>query len=228
MIEIIFVNVVHHIGYHSSILLLTYSTKPIYMMLDIDTLLAWGAVFKKINNGELIFQEGAQSSFYYQLVEGKVRWVNINEDGKEFIQVMIEPGECFGEFALFDDEPFAATAIADEDSVIIRLHKSIFMQLIKENTDLHFDFTRLLTQRLRFKFLILKELANHNPENSISTLLTYFKQTQKNICTKCHKLKLTRQQIADMTGLRVETVIRTMKSMQQKGELQITKGKVYC
>ncbi len=197
-------------------------------MIDIDTLLAWGAVFKKVSAGEIIFQEGTHSSFYYQLVEGKVRWVNINDEGKEFIQVMIEPGDCFGEFALFDDAPFAATAIADENSVIIRLHKATFSELIQENTDLHFKFTKLLTQRLRFKFMILKELANHNPENSISTLLTYFKQTHKNICSKCNKLQLTRQQIADMTGLRVETVIRTMKQMQQKGQLQITRGKVYC
>ncbi|HMU11690.1 MAG TPA: Crp/Fnr family transcriptional regulator, partial [Ferruginibacter sp.] len=171
------------------------------MMIDIDMLLAWGAAYKKLSAGELIFQEGNQSSFYYQLVSGKVRWVNINDEGKEFIQTIIEPGECFGEFPLFDDEPFAASAIADEDSVIIRLHKASFLQLIKENTEIHFAFTRLLTQRLRFKFLILKELATHNPENSISTLLGYFKQNKKNICTKCNRLKLTRQQIADMTGL---------------------------
>jgi CRP-like cAMP-binding protein len=198
------------------------------MQIDIDTLLAWGAAYKKVAAEEIIFQEGMQSSFYYQLVSGKVRWVNINDEGKEFIQTIIEPDECFGELPLFDDEPFAASAIADEDSVIIRLHRSSFQQLLKENPDLHFEFTRLLTQRLRFKFLILKELANHNPENSISTLLNYFKQTQKNICTKCNRLKLTRQQIAGMTGLRVETVIRTMKFMQSKGNLQITKGKVYC
>lgn len=198
------------------------------MMIDIDTLLAWGAAYKKVAAGETIFHEGAQSSFYYQLVSGRVRWVNINDEGKEFIQTIIEPNECFGEFPLFDDEPFAASAIADTDAVIIRLHRSSFHQLLKENPDLHFQFSRLLTERLRFKFLILKELAKHNPENSISTLLHYFKQNRKNICTKCNKLNLTRQQIADMTGLRVETVIRTMKSMQQKGELQIAKGKVYC
>ncbi len=197
------------------------------MMIDINTLLAWGAAYKKIAAGEIIFQEGTPSSFYYQLVTGKVRWVNINEEGNEFIQTIIEPDECFGEFPLFDDEPFAASAIADEASVIIRLHRSSFYQLLKENPELHFKFSRLLTQRLRFKFLILKELAKHNPENSISTLLNYFKQTQKNICTKCNRLKLTRQQIADMTGLRVETVIRTMKTMQSKGEIQISKGKVY-
>lgn len=198
------------------------------MKIDIDTLLAWGAAYKKIAAGDIIFREGSESTFYYQLVSGKIRWVNINDEGKEFIQTIIEPDECFGELPLFDGEPFAASAIADEDSVIIRLHQSSFHQLLKENPELHFEFTRLLTQRLRFKFLILKELANHNPEGSISTLLNYFKQTQKNICTKCNRLKLTRQQIADMTGLRVETVIRTMKHMQSKGNLQITKGKVYC
>ena len=198
------------------------------MMIDIDILLAWGAAYKKISAGECIFQEGAHSSFYYQLVSGKVRWVNINEEGKEFIQTLIEPGECFGEFPLFDDEPFAASAIADEDSVIIRLHKASFLQLIKENPEIHFAFTRLLTQRIRFKFLILKELATHNPENSISTLLSYFKQNKKNICSKCNRLKLTRQQIADMTGLRVETVIRTMRNMHLNGLLRIDKGKVYC
>ncbi len=198
------------------------------MKIDIDILLAWGGAYKKVSAGEIIFHEGMESSFYYQLVSGKVRWVNINNAGKEFIQTIIEPDECFGELPLFDGEPFAASAIADQDSVIIRLHQSTFHQLMKENPDLHFDFTKLLSQRLRFKFLILKELANHNPENSISTLLGYFKKTKKNICIKCNLIKLTRQQIADMTGLRVETVIRTMKSMQLKGHLQITKGKVYC
>ncbi len=198
------------------------------MMIDIDMLLAWGAAYKKLSAGEMIFREGTHSSFYYQLVSGKVRWVNINDDGKEFIQTFIDPGECFGEFPLFDDEPFAASAIADEDSVIIRLHKSSFLQLIKENPEIHFAFTRLLTQRLRFKFLILKELAAHNPEHSITTLLSYFKQNKKNICTKCNRLKLTRQQIADMTGLRVETVIRTMRNMHSHGLLRIDKGKVYC
>lgn len=198
------------------------------MMIDIDLLLAWGAAYKKVSAGEMIFREGGNCSFYYQLVSGKVRWVNINDEGREFIQTIIEPGECFGELPLFDDEPYAASAIADEDSVIIRLHKITFLQLIKENPEIHFAFSKLLTERLRFKFLMLKELATHNPESSISTLLSYFKEHKKNICTKCNRLKLTRQQIADMTGLRVETVIRTMRNMHSMGLLRIDKGKVYC
>lgn len=197
-------------------------------MIDIDTLLTWGAAFKKLSAGEVIFHEGTESHFYYQLVNGRVKWVNINEDGREFLQTIIEPGESFGELPLFDDKPFAATAIADTDSIILRLEKSTFLKLLKENQSIHFAFTRLITERLRFKFFIIKEIAEHNPEHSISTLLQYLKKSGRNVCPECAQVKLTRQQIADMIGLRVETVIRTIKNLQAKGQLTINKGKVYC
>lgn len=49
-----------------------------------------------------------------------------------------------------------------------------------------------------------------------------------NMCPKCNKLLLTRQQLANMTGLRVETVIRTIKDLEEKKIVSIQKGKVYC
>jgi len=198
------------------------------MTIDIDTLLTMGAAYKKVSAGEVIFHEGSMCSFYYQLESGSVKWVNINDDGNEFLQNVIEPGECFGEIPLFDDMPYAASAIAETDSVVIRLHRSEFHQLIMERPDIHFSFTKLMAERLRFKFMLLKELSNHDPEQSISKLLQYFKEKKKNVCGKCNKVNLTRQQIANMTGLRVETVIRTIRNLHDKGQLVIEKGKVYC
>ncbi len=198
------------------------------MTIDINTLLAWGGTYKKVPSGDTIFREGNICSFYHQLVSGNIRWININDDGKEILQIMIEPGEVFGELPLFDNGVFAATTIANEDSVIIRLSKVTFHQLLKENPEIHFTFSKLLAERLRFKFMIVRELANHNPEHSISSLFTYFKDTKKNICSDCNRIKLTRQQIADMTGLRVETVIRAIRNMHRKGEVLVDKGKVYC
>lgn len=197
------------------------------MIIDINTLLAWGAVYKKVGRDEVIFAEGAECSYYNQLVSGIVKWVNINEEGKEYIQTMIEPGECFGELPLFDDGLYAASAIADEEVVLIRLRKNTFLQLIKENDEIHFAFTKLLAKRVRFKFLLLKSIAYHAPEVRIAALLNYLKKENKNFCTNCNQLKLTRQQIADMTGLRVETVIRSMRIMHDKGHLVIERGKVY-
>lgn len=197
-------------------------------MIDIDLLLKMGAAYKKLNTDDIIFEEGQTCFFYYQLISGKVRWVNIDDYGKECIHSIVEPGESFGELPLFDDEVYAATAIADEDSVIIRLRKCRFLELLKENGEINFAFTRLLTKMLRFKLSIIKSFASHCPENRIATILNQLKQENKNFYNNCNQLKFTRQQIADMTGLRVETVIRTMRKMHNKGKLVIEKGKVHC
>eukprot|EP01136_Pigoraptor_vietnamica_P011922 Opistho-1_new@51297 len=133
------------------------------MMIDIDLLLACGAAYKKVATGEIIFQEGTPCHFYYQLVSGSVRWVNIDEEGNEYIQTLIDPGECFGEIPLFDEGPYAATAIAEEDAVLIRLHRNSFTQLLKDSPEIHFSFTRLLAKRVRFKFLLIKSLALYAP-----------------------------------------------------------------
>lgn len=198
------------------------------MIVDIDLLLAYGATYKKIFKGNIIFTEGDACLFYYQLIAGRVSWLNINDDGKEFIQMLIEPGECFGELPLFDNEPYGESAIADEDSVVIRLYKPVFNQLIRENVAIHFNFSKLLAQRIRFGFMLLHSFACHDPAKRIKTLLNYLKKENKNFCNESNQLKLTRQKIADMTGLRVETVIRAMRHMHEEGLVLIENGKVFC
>lgn len=197
-------------------------------MIDVDLLLAWGGAYKKVKAGEVIFMEGQTCSFYHQLVSGNIRWVNVSDEGKDNVLSMIKSGESFGEYPLFDNGPFLATAIAVSDSIIIRLHKPTFLQLLKENSDFNFAFTQLFSKRLRFKLSVIKSFSSHCPEKIIANLLNHLKSDKKNFCSDCFQLKLTRQQIADMTGLRVETVIRTMRHMHEKGELLISKGKVYC
>ena len=198
------------------------------MVVDIDTLLAWGGCYKTLKAGDIVFREEATCYFYYQLVSGCVKWVNIDDEGNEFIQHFVGPGNCFGELPIFDDEPYTASAIAESDSVVIYLQKPVFKELLKQRPALHFTISKLMAQRLRYKFQLSKELAYHNPEQCIAFLLSYLKQTHQYVCDKCNKVNLTRQQIAGMTGLRVETVIRAIRSLHQKGELLIDKGKVYC
>src|SRR5262245_52667776 len=135
------------------------------MMIPIDTLLAWGATYKRVAAEETIFREDTEGHFYYQLVSGSVRWINITDDGREFIQSMIEPGESFGQLTLFDDATYGASAIANKESVVLRLHKKTFLQLLKEDPEAHFAFSRLMAHRMRFKFILLKELAFSDPEH---------------------------------------------------------------
>ena len=70
-------------------------------MIDIDLLITWGTAYKKLNTDDTIFEGGQTCFFYYQLISGKVRWVNIDDYGKECIHSIVEPGESFGELPFF-------------------------------------------------------------------------------------------------------------------------------
>jgi len=111
---------------------------------------------------------------------------------------------------------------------VIRLQKATFHQFLIDNPDILLSITGLLARRLRFKFFMLKELMNHEPEQRIVALIEYLKKNKHYICCKCGRVNLTRQQIANMTCLRVETVIRAMRNMHEQGTIDIKKGKVYC
>lgn len=194
-------------------------------MIDIEVLLSYGAAYRDVQKGEVIFQEGTEGRYFHQLVKGRVKWLNIDEEGKEFVQKFIVEGESFGELPLLDDGPYVSTAIADEDSRLIRLPKKQFLLMLAENPDIHFSITRLMTQRLRDKFIILKEVAQHDPERKVSAILDLYRK--ENFDEKGNlKVELTRKEIANMTGLRVETVIRTIRGLQDKGLLDIEHGKV--
>ncbi|HLP38742.1 Crp/Fnr family transcriptional regulator [Lacibacter sp.] len=197
-------------------------------IIDLDLLLAWGATFHNLEKGQVLFCEDDPAHFYYQVVEGRIKMCNCNEEGKEFIQGMFEAGESFGEPPLFDGGIYPASAEADEASVVIRLRKENFLQLLKENFDIHFGFTQTLARRLRFKSLISKEISSYGPMHRVSTLLQEYKKSRGIAENELLKIELTRQQIADMTGLRVETVIRSIRELERNGHLKIERGKVYC
>lgn len=196
-------------------------------MIDINLLLSKGATNKRLIPEEILFSEGEPCEYYYQVVRGQIRWVNFNKEGNEYLQTLVEKGESIGELPLFDGGGYAATAIASKASQVLRLPKEAFHQLLVEHPPIHFAFSQLLTKRLRFKFFLLKEMASNNPEKLISAFLTYLHEKKDHVCAVCSQVMLTRKQIAEMTGLRVETVIRVMRNLNEKGVIQIHKRKAY-
>lgn len=196
-------------------------------MLDISLLLDKGATYREIAPGEMLFEEGSIASFYYQLISGRIRWANLLANGKEVLHRIVEPGESFGELPLFDGETYAASAIADAPGKVIRLRVESFHELLRERPEIHFAFSKLFVERLRFSFLLTNTLSANSPEFILETLIDYFNQKGKYICKECNRLLLTRQQLANITGLRVETVIRTIKNMQRDEKLNVIKGKVF-
>ncbi len=196
-------------------------------MINTNLLLARGASYKKLIPREILFAEGEPCEYYYQVVRGQLRWVNFNKEGDEYLQTLVEKSESIGELPLFDGDVYAATAIANKSSLVLRLPKEAFHQLLIEQPEIHFAFSKLLTQRLRFKFFLLKEMANHDSEKIITALLNYLHKKKDHVCVVCNQVRSNRRQISEMTGLRVETVIRVMRNLNEKGVIQIHNRKAY-
>lgn len=203
-------------------------------MIDKDILLKYGGKAVAFKKNEILFHAGASALYYYQLQEGAVKMITYSEDGQEFIQGIFSPGDSFGEPPLFCDFPYPSTAIFIEDAVVMRLSKENFFKLLQENFEIHLKFDRVLCNRLKYKSMILSDISFHDPEHRIMSLLKHLKGNNathehsgrmiRN--AKPYVVPFTRQQLADMSGLRVETVIRTVKKMEEKGKLEIVGRKI--
>jgi CRP-like cAMP-binding protein len=190
-------------------------------------LLQWGAGEKKYNKGEYLFSEGDQAMYYFQVKTGKIKMFNLNEDGKLFIQGIFEKGDSFGEPPIFADTAYPAGAVAEENSVVYRLNRKVFIDLLKENPELHLQFTQVLADRLLYKSMQLREISGFNPEHRILSIFKYLKKEHQPFSDEKFEIKLTRQDIADLTGLRVETIIRAVKTLEKQKSIEIINHKIY-
>lgn len=195
------------------------------MLVDYDILITWGAIAKKYNKGEYIFHEGEPSHFFFQLIEGKVKMINTNFDGKEFTQSEFRNGDSFGEPLLFIDEPYPSTAQAVEDSVILKIKKEKFIELLDEYPALQKKLITLFAQRIYNKSITAREIINNSPEARILAFLHSYKKNEK-LGETPSEIPYTRQEIANFTGLRVETVIRTLRKMKDENKVNIINRKL--
>jgi CRP/FNR family transcriptional regulator len=197
------------------------------MQIDLDILFTWGAVAKKYHKDEIIFYEDDLALFYFQIIEGSVKMFCTNEDGKDFTQGIFKKGSSFGEPPLFLDEIYPSNAIAQEDSVIIKISKDKFLTIIEEYPDINKRFMQLLALRIFNKTLTTKAVVNSKPEYRIKAFLEHFKKENANEIKGKVQIPYTRQEIANFTGLRVETVIRTLTQMKNEKKVEITNHKLF-
>lgn len=190
--------------------------------MEITRLIEKGFIVKKFKKDAIIYEPGMQPKNVYFIKTGEVRMVTISDGGKEFIQGVFKAGQYFGEPALLIDRPYLAYTIVNKDSEIIQVSSAGFFALIEEEPDFSMALIKTLSNRLFYKSMMLEELANEKADHRLLTLINYL----LNDIEVGDSLKFTRQDLADMTGLRVETVIRGVKLLNAKGLIKMIKGKI--
>jgi CRP-like cAMP-binding protein len=186
----------------------------------------YGATVVQKDKGEAVFVEGEKAQAFFIVKSGQVKMLNMSEEGKEFNQGYFTRTQSFGEPPFFTEECYPVSAIATVRSDIWRVDRINFMRLLRENVDIHLHITRALSKRLIYKSRMLSEIALEEAEQRIKSLLRHLRETLHE--GQGHDIvPFSRQQLADMAGLRVETVIRIIKDLEQKGLAKLTKeGKI--
>ncbi len=94
--------------------------------------------------GEVIFEQGAEGSAFYVVVEGAIRISRGQTD-----LATLGAREGFGEMAILDRETRSATATANVATTLLRLDRDSFDRAVESNPVVARGIYRVLTERLR-------------------------------------------------------------------------------
>jgi len=197
-------------------------------MIPEEILQRFAAEKKTFEKGAHLFHEGAAARYYFQVRNGEIKMYGASADGREFIQGIFTDGDSFGEPPLLNGKPYVTHAVALRDSEVWMLPKTAFLLMLRESPDAALAVCSRLADRLYYKSLMSMEISSEEPEHRLLRLFDFLKfDWAKSDPGHQYLINLTRQQLADLTGLRVETVIRTVKSLEKKGAVKIVGRKIF-
>ncbi|HMW93901.1 MAG TPA: Crp/Fnr family transcriptional regulator [Chitinophagales bacterium] len=199
------------------------------MHIDYNILIAYGGIAKRINKGDFIFKQDSLPLFYYQVIKGEVRIFSSNTEDKFLTHNIVSEGEGFGESELLLNKPHLVSAQALSAGVFVRIPKENFNNILKDFPDINQQLIHSLAEEIYDNILLSQIWTAPTPEIKIELFLNRYKKQNQEKDKPEEKILIpyTRQQIADFTSLRVETVIRTLRKMSEQQKVKIVQHKVY-
>jgi CRP/FNR family cyclic AMP-dependent transcriptional regulator len=170
--------------------------------------------------GSVILFEDDPGDALYVVASGQVKVVLIGEDGREVILSVLGEGTFFGEMALLDDEPRSAHVIAMEDSVVLALRREDFRARLRASPEVGIALLKELSRRLRRADDQIGSLVLLDVNGRVAELLVRLATEEGG---ERITRKVTHATIAQMIGSSRETVSRTMRELQDRGLIAVTR-----
>ena len=173
-----------------------------------------GAVVSYPRNVE-IFGENEPADYLYKVVSGSVRTYKILSDGRRQIGGFYQVGDIFGlEFA--DAHTLSAEAITDAKVLVIK--RSMLAALAERDATIGRELYALTAGELRRAQERILLLIKSAQERVASFLLEMAARATPG---NAIELPMSRQDIADYLGLTIETVSRTLTSLESAATIEV-------
>lgn len=162
-----------------------------------------------------IFGEGEPSDYFYKVISGSVRTYKIVRDGRRQIGGFYWPGDIFGlEFA--DEHSLSAEAIGDTKVLVVK--RAALNALASRDASIAQQLFALTGRELHHVQDHILLLIKSAQERVAAFLLEMAeKASESNVV----ELPMTRQDIADYLGLTIETVSRTLTSLETAAAIKV-------
>ena len=97
----------------------------------------------------VIFSKGDPGDCLYGILVGRVRISSTSPEGDEIVLHILESGRLFGEIAFLVGSTRTASAVAMEQTDLMRIHRDHFLPYVRANPDLLWNILTLLCNHIR-------------------------------------------------------------------------------
>jgi len=177
---------------------------------------------RQVKKKQILYYEGDQPMGIYLILEGTVKTVKFTDDGREFMTGLYKTDNYLGVNALLLNEAFKETAVAIEDATVCLLPKDIILSLLSRYPAISQQFLKMLSNNISEKEEQMLELAYNSVRKRLAqVLLRLNKQSDDPML-----LKISREELAGMAGMAMETVSRTLTNFKEEGLIDKKSGHI--
>ena len=163
---------------------------------------------KEFEKGETIFREGAYCDSVWVVKEGRVHLVKYLLDGKVSTTCVMAPGEIFCCLSAMDKRSYPSNAVAAVKTETLRIPIDLFSNLMAQAPFAQRAIC-LFCDRLRHvegRACQMQDPAERRVGRVLLTLSKKFGET----------IPLTRQEVAELSGVTLETAIRVISRLKKE------------
>jgi CRP-like cAMP-binding protein/CheY-like chemotaxis protein len=177
---------------------------------------------RQFKKGQVIYYEGDKGTGLYLLISGKAKSIKLATDGRELMTGIYAADDYMGINSMLLNEPHSDTATALEDSTVCLIPKESLEQLMNQYPDVAREFIKLLAKDIKEKEEHLLQMAYNSVRKKMADAMIRLKSQQSDAEGS---FKVTREDLAAMTGMATETVSRTLSDFKDEGLIE-KKGSV--
>lgn len=182
---------------------------------------------RQVPKGSILFYVDDPGNACYIVIDGKVKIVVNSGDGREHILGILGLSDLFGEMSLIDGQPRSATAIAVEETSVLTIQREEFMRILADHPGIAMKLLIVLSRRLRLTDAHVESLAFLSAPGRVARLLLQLasESGERNAEGKLvFSSRMTRQEMANLTGTSRETFTRVLMDYQDRGLVAIDRN----